>query len=241
MNARRAMPTRRRLLVGVVSLSTVSFAAVAFAAVSLSSLVWITNAPAEPPTPRTITSPSEALERLLSEFRKVPGISADFEEEKRIALLKTPLKSSGTVYFHPPHSLARVVKKPRASHLVVDGKRIVVKEEGVRKEVDLSDKPALRALVNSLLHVLSGEKKRLLADYNVDFEGRADGNWKLEMEPKNSDLKNLVTTFTFRGTGLTLSELRILEATGDETITKFSNVDTARKFTTKEISRIFDI
>jgi hypothetical protein len=196
---------------------------------------------ADQPKPRTIQRPSEALKKLLAEFKRVPGIAADFEEKKHIALLKTPLESSGKVYFHPPQSLARLVEKPRPSHLVISGRRIVVKEDGVRREVDLSDKPALRALINSLLHVLSGNREQLLRDYEAQFEGTSDTTWKLVLLPRNNDLKNLVQSFTFEGDSLVLSRLRVLEASGDETVTKFSNVDTARKFSTEEIARFFDI
>lgn len=227
------MPIPRRVIVSLVG----------GAALVLAAPVILTTptAFAAEPKPRAIERPTEALAKLLAAFKRVPGISADFQEEKHIALLKTPLESSGKVYFHPPSSLARLVEKPRRSHLVISGRRIVVKEDGVRKEVDLSDKPALRALINSLLHVLSGNREQLLADYEAEFEGSSDAAWKLVLTPKKADLKSLVQSFTFEGDGLVLGRLRVLEATGDETRTKFLNVDTARKFSAEEIARFFDI
>ena len=182
-----------------------------------------------------------ALEELLSRFQNCPGLSADFEEEKNIVLLAAPLMSSGQVFYHPPHSLARIVEKPKRSHLVVTKKRIVIKEDGQRKEVDLSDKPALRALITSLISVLSGDKKSLLANYDTHVVEEGADAWRLGLVPKGPDLKRWIDSFTLSGTGLALKELRIKESSGDETITRFSNVNAKRKFEKAEIAKIFDI
>ncbi len=181
------------------------------------------------------------LRELLNEFRKCPGLEADFEEEKNIVLLAAPLKSSGKVYFHPPHSLARVVEKPRRSHLVLKGNKIVVIEDKVRREVDLSDKPALRGLISSLLSVLAGDEKKLLADYESHFVEEGAGGWRLQLTPRDASLKRLVRLLSFAGKDLELSELRVMETSGDETITRFSKVNTRRRFSAGEIRTIFEI
>lgn len=182
-----------------------------------------------------------ALGELLAKFRKCKGLSADYEEEKNIALLAVPLKSSGRVYFHPPSSLARITEKPKKSHLVIRGERIVVKEGNVRREVDLSDKPALRGLIGSLLHLLSGNEEKLLADYDTHFAEEGADSWRLELVPKSAEVRSMVESFRMKGDGLKLRELTIKETNGDETITRFSKVDTNRKFTEAEIARIFEI
>lgn len=223
-------PLRRSLMIAFGA-SAVTF---------FSAKVTPREAVAKGPTPKTIEN-GNGLTKLLAEFAKSPGVSAKFDDEKKIALLKAPLRSSGQVYFHPPHSLARVVTKPRKSHLVIKADRIIVKENGVRKEVDLSDKPTLRALVKSLLQVLAGDRQALLENYEATFEGQADAEWKLLLTPKNANLKNMVHSFSFKGTRIILSELTVSEASGDSTTTKFSAVNVARKFTSEEIARFFDI
>lgn len=181
------------------------------------------------------------LSELLAAFRKCPGLSADFIEEKHIVLLGAPLKSSGRIYFHPPYHIARVTEKPNKSHLVVSGKKIVVKEGNSRKEVDLSDKPALRDLIGSLLHLLSGDEQQLRANYEVNFRQEKSTEWHLVLFPRNSAVKKLVESFSFAGSGIVLRELRVKEKNGDESITRFSSVNTERKFSAKEIAQIFEI
>lgn len=180
------------------------------------------------------------LRELLTAFGRCPGLEANFTDEKKIALLAAPLTSSGKVYFYPPKSLARVVEKPRRSHLVVLGAKIIVREGSQRREVDFSDKPALRGLIGSLLHILAGNAERIESDYHADFKEDTSG-WHLELKPKNTDLRKLLAGLSFSGQDLRLSELRIKEANGDETVSRFSEVNVKRTFSPAEIKEYFEI
>lgn len=230
-----------------ITSSCFSLALVGFGSVAIASATPLTS-PGQPATPlasaldakETLTSPV-GLRPLLAEFKKSPGIEARFTEEKKIALLAAPLKSTGKIYFHAPDSLARIVEKPRSSHLVMTGKKIVMKDKSGRKEVDLSDKPALRGLVTSLLHVLSGDEKKLLADFSVAMTGTKASGWSLALIPRNSSLKKMIRSFELKGKGIVLSELRVKEASGDVSVTRFSEVNTKRKFKREDIARYFGI
>lgn len=191
------------------------------------------------PSARASTVPAR-LRELLGAFRKCPGLEARFSEEKTIALLAAPLKSSGKVYFYPPKSLARIVEKPRRSHLVLKGAKIIVREDKDRREIDFSDKPALRGLIGSLLHILTGDEERLAADYHVHFEEDSAG-WRLELKPKPESLRKLVSGLSFSGRELKLLDLRVKEASGDETVTRFSEVNEKRTFSAAEIKEYFEI
>lgn len=198
------------------------------------------RAQAEKPPAQAESLPTR-LRALLSDFKKCPGVSAHFSEEKNIVLLSAPLKTSGKIYFHPPHSLARVVESPRKSHVVITGTKIVIKEDNVRKEVDFSNKPALRGLITSLLHILAGDAERLTADYEAQFVEEGATGWRLVLIPKKDELRRLVSSLTFSGKELKLTELRVKEANGDETVTRFSNVNEKRTFTKAEIAQYFEI
>jgi len=215
----------------------IAISALALASLSAAALPTSEAAPGAKPALATPVG----LRPLLAEFKKSPGIEAKFEEEKKIALLAAPLKSSGRIYFHPPESLARVVEKPRASHLVMTGKKIIMKDKSGRKEVDLSDKPALRGLVTSLLHVLSGEEKKLLKDFSVAMKGDKNTGWSLSLVPKNASLKKMIRSFELKGVGIVLNELRVKEASGDVSVTRFSEVNTKRRFKRQDIARYFGI
>ena len=70
---------------------------------------------AEHPAPPT-------AEDLLAGFRSMPGLTARFVEEKRLALLTRPVRTEGTVAFAPPGVLVRRVTSPTESvALIRDG------------------------------------------------------------------------------------------------------------------------
>src|SRR6478736_2508186 len=86
---------------------------------------------------------SQSLDSLLSAFKKSPGVSAHFVEEKHIALLKKPLKSEGNIYFAPPGKLARHVDAPKPSKILLEGDELRISDgKGVRS-VDLGKNAAV--------------------------------------------------------------------------------------------------
>ena len=50
------------------------------------------------------------LKNLLAAIRQNRTTQADFQEERMIRLMKKPVVSSGTVWFHPPNRFWREVK-----------------------------------------------------------------------------------------------------------------------------------
>lgn len=202
----------------------------ALASCSFSSL----TAAAAPPS-------SVQFQALLTSFRQSPGIEAHFEEKKSIALLAVPLTQSGLVLFQAPSSLARIVEKPTPSHVVLRGDRIVARDGSGRRSLDLSDKPALRALVGSLQHLLAGNESQLLDNYGVTMTGQAAQDWTLVLVPLKSELKKMLQSLSLEGNGISISNLKVLEANGDVTSTRFSRVNTQRRFSPDEVKRYFAI
>jgi hypothetical protein len=185
--------------------------------------------------------PESGLKALLTAFRRCRGLSAHFHEAKQIALLAAPLHSEGKVYFHPSGALARMAETPRESHLLITRSRLVVKDESGRKEIALGDKPALRALVGSLLRVFSGDEAGLAKDFETRFDGNAAEAWQLDLKPKSAELGTILRSIHFSGVGIRLTELRVIEATGDTTTSTFSKVDPERQFSAAETARFFEL
>ncbi len=183
---------------------------------------------------------AKTLDALLDAFRKSPGVSARFTEEKHIALLKKPLKSEGALYFMAEGKLARHVESPKRSVILLEGNDLRISDgKGVRT-VDLAKNAAVAALVRSFVHLLRGDRAVLEKDFKVDFSDRG-GTWQLRLTPKTAPLSNLVTGITVTGQGLVLSEMTVAEPNGDSTVTRFSEVNTARRFTEAEQKQLFSL
>jgi outer membrane lipoprotein-sorting protein len=182
----------------------------------------------------------KTLDGLLDAFRKSPGVSARFTEEKHIALLKKPLKSEGALYFMAPEKLARHVEAPKRSVILLEGNDLRISDgKGVRT-VDLAKNAAVAALVRSFVHLLRGDRAVLERDFKVDFSD-GGGTWLLKLTPKTAPLSNLVTAISVTGQGLVLSEMTVAEPNGDSTVTHFSEVNTGRRFTEAEKKQLFSL
>lgn len=183
---------------------------------------------------------SQTLDGLLARFQKSPGVSAHFVEEKHIALLKKPLKSEGNIYFLAPGKLARQVDSPKPSKILLEGDDLRISDgKGVRN-VDLSKNAAVAALVRSFVHLLHGERAQLEKNFTVSFSASGDA-FKLKLTPKAAPLSQLVTSIEVVGRGLVLSEMTVLEASGDKTITRFSDVNAERKYSDDEKKKLFSL
>jgi hypothetical protein len=54
-------------------------------------------------------------------------------------------------------------------------------------------------------------------------------------------MRRVLRRVTVRGRGAVIERMAILEVSGDETVTTFSDVDTSRRYTDAEARRIFTV
>ena len=177
---------------------------------------------------------------LLQSFRKVAALRAQFREEKRMALLAAPLTRTGTLYYEAPGRLAQHVATPAPSRLLIDGKRLETLDASGRSSVDLAQHPAVGALLGLILNLLGGDGSALGREATIQFvTSPKDRRWTLELLPKTDLLRKLLRKMTCVGRGTTLETLTVLDASGDETVTRFSKVEFLPRFPPEERTRAF--
>ncbi len=185
-------------------------------------------------------TPPLTLGALLERFKQMPGLEARFREEKRIALLATPLISEGVLYFVPPARLARHTLAPEKSSILIDGRTLSFGDEQGREEVDLDANPAVRDYVDSFRLILDGDREALVEKWRIKVSGQAE-SWEITLQPMSEPVKKSIREMILRGKGSVIQWMKIVETTGDETVTSFSQVDPTRRFSQKEIDRLFRI
>lgn len=183
---------------------------------------------------------SAGLDALLKEFSRVPGLSARFREEKRIALLRQPLVNEGTIHFAPPRTMARHVLSPTVSTLLIEGETMTVADRASRRTLDLRKEPLLASFVEAFLGVVSGERKALERHYRLSFERLATG-WALRLQPKGAAAQRAIVAITLEGNGVELRRLRVEERSGDTSETLFRDVDARHRYGRAERKRVFRI
>lgn len=192
--------------------------------------------PAAAPTPAP-----EALTALIADLAAIPGLVAQFREEKRLALLEQPLVSEGSLYYARPDRLRRSVEEPVRSTLVLRGSELSMAAGGSARVIDLDAQPTIRVFVESFRLILAGDLPRLRELYELELRAASADGWELVLTPRVPPLSEAIVAVEVRGRGRVLRELRVRESGGDETVTQFRDVDPARDFSERERDELFRI
>lgn len=181
------------------------------------------------------------LDTLLSAFAKMNGLEAKFVEEKRMQLLKAPLRSEGRLYFAPPGYLLRQIDSPQPSRVLITPTALTVDDGSTREVIDLQVRRDVRSFVGSFVSLLAGDKDALTAAYQIRFVDAKDGAWRLDLAPKAAPLSDILKMVRVSGTGLSVEEIHVFDTNGDETITRMLEVNPKRRFDASERRGLFGI
>ena len=189
--------------------------------------------------PPTAEQEPVTVDGLLASFSKMPGLYAEFREEKQMALLAAPLVNVGTLHF-TKGKLARHTTQPHKSSLVILENRLEFGDESGQEHLDLDGNPVVRLFVDSFVKILAGDRKALDRIYTMGFEaqGRA---WKLVLRPKLDPMDKVIDRLELTGTDLIVERMVVVEKGGDQTVTTFSGVDVKRRYSAAEAAKVFRV
>jgi hypothetical protein len=159
------------------------------------------------------------LTRLMQELRQVKSARARFVESKQIAILMTPLESSGTLLYIAPRRLEKHVLFPRRESVILDGDTLVLesKDTGKRRTLLLQEHPVAWAFAEGLRSTLAGDLETLRRFYDVSLEG-SRARWELRLKPTEPRLKALVSEIVARGSDAWIDAIEVQEAGGDRAV-----------------------
>lgn len=178
------------------------------------------------------------LEGLMAGMARASGVVAEFREVKTLALLSAPLESRGVLHFVPPDRMVRRTLEPARSWLVVDGRRVVFRDDSGEPPVDLSGDPSARQFVDHFTTIFRGDLAALREKYEVRFEAEPP-RWRLVLEPRDAVLRRFVASLTLSGEGESMREMVLVERDGDRTTTRFGRVETDHVYTPEELAALF--
>jgi hypothetical protein len=194
------------------------------------------------------------LSALLAGMRSTSGVIAEFTETRELALLSSPLESTGTIWFVPPARLVRLVTSPGRSRLVVDGDKVRFESDTGTQALDLSASPIARQIIDSFVVLFNGDEKRLRELYTVTFDagsgaaaagsatqGSAPGAavWHLHLVPRSAPLDRMIASFDMFGSDRRIDRMEAAEPDGDRTVTRFGATDVQHAFTARELDELF--
>ncbi len=155
----------------------------------------------------------------MDQLSQVRSARARFVEKRHLSMLRKPLESMGVLRYEAPGRLEKIVHKPKAERLLLEGDQLTLERDGGRKRkvLALTDIPELAALVSGLRATLAGDMKTLSRHYEVALEGPAE-HWRMTLRPIEKKAAALVKYIRIFGTGVDLTTVEVQQADGDRSV-----------------------
>ncbi len=155
---------------------------------------------------------------------KLDRLSCKFSEEKHIALLARPLKSTGTIYFDHNTGIARTALTPKVQQVVLTKTTLRIRKDNHTEEIPLDKSKDLKAFALIFPTMLRGDRAELEHTFDIALYGSDNDWWALSFTPKNDSLRALVRGVVVFGRKGDVVSLRITEASGDTTDTRLTDI-----------------
>lgn len=155
--------------------------------------------------------------QLMAQLAQVQTSKARYSEVKRVAVLREPLRSSGTLSFERPARIERHQALPFREVIRVDGELLTLERDGKTRSVMLQGASLIATLVESLRATLAGDGAELERLYAVKVEGTRQ-RWTLKLVPRDFEVAGVVKSIGIDGSGSRVTRIEILEPGGDSSV-----------------------
>jgi outer membrane lipoprotein-sorting protein len=171
---------------------------------------------------RPVTDPGKVLAALKKSSESATTVQADFEEEKVMAVLKAPQRSSGVFYYRKNDQLRWEQQKPTQYIILINGDKLRVQEKGKEKNVGQAGRMASQ-IRDLMLGLVNGDFQN-----SKDFSQTISENssaYQISLVPVNKRLKGMYSQIdlVFAKSTMRLKDLTFLHKDGDRSMMRFSN------------------
>lgn len=196
-------------------------------------LLWVGIVP--------LADAADDLSLVQQRVAKVEVLRGGFEQDKRIAGFKNPLRSQGRFLVARGKGVVWTTLKPFPSEVVITGDRILSRQRdgSSRVEVDAREQPALRSVNAMMFALVSGDVAALSARFNTQVQAKPGNAWTLSLTPKSAALAKAFTRIVLDGDSY-VREVVIEEANGDRTHLRFVDLSQAPVTLSADEARRFD-
>lgn len=160
------------------------------------------------------------LVELMQSLAQVKSARGNFVERKYLAMLESPLESSGTLAYSAQGKLEKHMLVPRQESMIVDGDELLIdnKQTGQRRSLALQEHPVLWAFIESIRSTLAGDLATLRRFYDVRLEGDTAA-WGLLLRPTDERMRRAAAEIRVGGSGSWVNRIEIVEVGGDRSVT----------------------
>lgn len=169
---------------------------------------------------KPVANPEKVLAELRKTSQATTSIQAAFTEDKYLAVLKEPEKSSGLFYYQQKDKMRWEQRTPSKYIILINGDKLRVQEGGKEKNVGQAGRMAAQ-IKELMIGLVNGDFQQNKGFSLAVME--TDDQYQIVLTPVNRRLKNIYAkiAMTFSRNSLRLKELSFFEKGGDKSIMKF--------------------
>ncbi len=146
----------------------------------------------------------------------------DFREVRHSPLLSEPLVVTGRMWRDQGGRLVRETVEPRRATYTLTSSMIVIERPGrSSRNYSLAHVPELAVLYHGLTALLGGNADALRERFEHELTYGESG-WRLELQPRDDDLAEIVKTLSLSGKGERIQRLELALAEGETIETELS-------------------
>jgi Outer membrane lipoprotein carrier protein LolA-like len=167
-----------------------------------------------PPVHAQTPGPLDELMQLLA--RRQHGHVA-FTEVHQLAVLQSPLRSSGELVYDAPDRLEKRTLTPRPETLRLAHGELTMERNHRQRVLALRDYPQIVPFVESIRATLAGDRAALERYFEVRFEGSL-ADWTLELRPRDAQVAASVRDVRVSGARDAIHQVQIRQSDGDQSV-----------------------
>ncbi len=154
------------------------------------------------------------LDDLMHALAQRGSGRAAFNENKTMAVLDIPIKSSGELRFEAPDFLEMRTLKPKPQTLTLRASQLSIESDGNLRQINLDNYPYAAALVGSIRSTLNGDSLALQHNYTIKLSGDA-ARWNMTLVPIDARARARVKEIRISGRQDQVRQIEVDQADGD--------------------------
>jgi hypothetical protein len=166
---------------------------------------------------------ADVLAEITARLVKTPIIQGNFQQEKRLKILKKPLISTGTFTYHQSKGVIWKTVTPIPSLLLVNESRLLTGQ---------GEQAVPTAFGKVFKAMLGGDLSQLTEGFLMTGAAQKP-DWQLQLTPKDEFLQKIISAISLRG-DTELRSLDIQEVTGNLTRISFTQITHPSQLTSEQ-------
>ena len=167
--------------------------------------------------PLAAAAAGDDLDRVMSALAQRKHGHVTFVEEKFVAVLDRPVKSTGELLYDAPDRLEKRTLTPKKEDLVLEHGTVTAQRGRRHYVLDLNQYPQVIPYIESIRATLAGDKAALERVFKLTFDGTFD-KWTLLLAPRDAALAKTVREIRLSGAQQAIQRVEIFEADGDRSV-----------------------